>query len=541
MTDSAQRSSADSLEQAPPTLAGVLTSEEAMGWSAGDDDRTDAFDVALLRRPTVTVRARLTVALGLIFSLCVIITLWSMYALSDVEDRIHFLEVADSYGSEVQEARRYEKNFLLYGTNLEDAIQHLDNAVTLLDEGEDRVRKVVGENGLATMRRHAKDYRSELEQLGEVRDEAVKKGVEAELRRSGAQMVSMALEFRAKEREAIHRMLRLARRMPFVFLAAVLVLSVFIGVFFAHQLITVLQRFTEYTRRIGAGDFTPIMPARRYRDEFSELALALNRMVRELEYRQRILVESHKLRAIGTLVAGVAHELNNPLNNVMLTAAMIEEDFATLEAGETLEMVRDILSETERSRKIVRNLLDFARESETRIEPLDVGRIVNEAVQLVANQVRMARARLEVVVPETLPPIHGDRQMLTQVFVNLIINALDVVPEHGRISISVHPDREEGYLSVDVRDNGPGIPEHVLPRVFEPFFTTKPKGRGTGLGLSVSQGIVRKLGGFLRVESKVGEGSTFTVVLPVTAVPSEVSASGPFDAQAPTADSSSDS
>jgi len=123
--------------------------------------------------------------------------------------------------------------------------------------------------------------------------------------------------------------------------------------------------------------------------------------------------------------------------------------------------------------------------------------------------------------------------MLTQVFVNLIINALDAVPEHGRISISIHPDLEEGYLSVDVRDNGPGIPEHVLPRLFEPFFTTKPKGRGTGLGLSVSQGIVRKLGGFLRVKSAPGEGSTFSVVLPVTAVPSAVSASGPVGPQGP--------
>jgi len=530
MVDRPQGTVEVSAERTPTTLAGVLTSEDAMGWFGVEDTHPDAFDDALLHRPTITVRARLTIALGLIFSLCVIITLWSMVALSDVEDRIHFLEVADSYGSEVQEARRYEKNFLLYGTNLEDAIQHLDNAVTLLEEGKDRVRKVVGDGGLATMLRLAAEYRSELEQLGEVRDDAVKKGVEAELRRSGAQMVSMALEFRAKEREAIQRMLRLAHRVPFVFLAVVLVVMVFTGVFFAHQLLTVLGRFTDYTRRIGAGDFTPIMPARRYRDEFSDLALALNRMVRELEHRQRVLVESHKLRAIGTLVAGVAHELNNPLNNVMLTAAMIEEDFEGLADDEKLEMVQDILSETERSRKIVRNLLDFARESETRNEPLDVGRIVEEAVQLVANQVRMARVRLDVVVPETLPPIHGDRQMLTQVFVNLIINALDVVPEHGQIGISIHPDREEGYLTVDVRDNGPGIPEHVLPRLFDPFFTTKPKGRGTGLGLSVSQGIIHKLGGFLRVSSRVGEGSTFSVVLPVTAVPSEVSASEAFDA-----------
>ena len=506
-----------------PSLASVLTSDDVIGRQDPTDD-SGVGDDALLQRPTLTIRARMTIAFALIFSLCVTITLWSMYALSDIEDRIHFLEVADSYGSEVQEARRYEKNFLLYGTNLEDAIRHLDNAAELLDEGADRVKKVVGATNLAAMRHLTATYRGELEQLGEVRDQAVRKGVEAELRRSGALMVSMALEFRAKEREAIHRMLGLARRVPFVFLAAVLVLMVFIGAFFARQMYSVLRRFTDYTERIGAGDFTPIAPARKYRDEFSQLAIALNRMVRELDRHQRILVESHKLRAIGTLVAGVAHELNNPLNNVMLTAAMMAEDEAVLRPDERLDMVRDILSETERSKRIVRNLLDFARESETRIEPLDLGQIVDEAVQLVANQVRMAGAQLEVADAGDLPPVHGDRQMLCQVFVNLIINAADVVPRRGRIEVAFDAEREEGYLAVDVRDNGPGIPEHLLPQLFDPFFTTKPKGRGTGLGLSVSRGIVRQLGGYIRVASTPGRGTTFTVLLPVTSVPSEVSA-----------------
>jgi len=486
-------------------------------------ESSDAVDEALLQRPVLTIRLRLTIAFSLIFSLCLIITLWSMVALSGVEGRIHFLELADSYGSEIQEARRYEKNFLLYGTGLDEAITHLDTAVALLDQSADQVRKVVGSDNLQTMRRLASEYRAELEQLGEVRDEAVREGVEAELRRSGGLMVSMAGEFRAKEREAIQHTLTLAQRVPFLFLAAVLVTIVFVGFFFARQTITALRRFTEYTERIGAGDFSPITPARKYRDEFSQLALAFNRMVRELDHHQRVLVESHKLRAIGTLVAGVAHELNNPLNNIMLTAAMLEEDYRDLPDDDKLEMIRDIGSETERSRRIVRNLLDFARESETRMEPLDLHRIVDEAVQLVANQVRMARAQLSVEASEDLPPVHGDRQMLCQVFVNLILNAVDSVGEGGRIEVAVHTDREDGYLAVDVRDNGAGIPEHVLSHIFDPFFTTKSKGRGTGLGLSVSLGIVRKLDGYIRVASTPGVGSTFTVVLPVTRVPSGVS------------------
>ncbi|HWT78155.1 MAG TPA: HAMP domain-containing sensor histidine kinase, partial [Candidatus Methylomirabilis sp.] len=393
-----------------------------------------------------------TLAFALIFALCLAITLWAIFALSDVQDKIDFLEIADSYTSEILEARRYEKNFLLYGTNLEDAIEHLSHAEALLQEDVSRARKVMGDTALTTMTRLATQYRTELQRLGEMRDEAVKKGVEAELRRSGAQMVSLAQEFRAKEREAVDRMLTLARRIAFLFLGTVLTLMVFIGAFLARQILSALRRFTNYTERIGAGDFRPILPTRKYRDEFSQLALALNRMTRELDHRERILVESHKLRAIGTLVAGVAHELNNPLNNVMLTAAMMEESHNTLSESERLEMVRDIITQTERSQRIVRNLLDFARESETKLEPLDLGAIVDEAVQLVANQVRMLKAHLIVHAPDKLAPVHGDRQMLCQVFVNLIVNALDVCRPQGRIEISVHPDMEEGFLAVDVKD-----------------------------------------------------------------------------------------
>ena len=118
--------------------------------------------------------------------------------------------------------------------------------------------------------------------------------------------------------------------------------------------------------------------------------------------------------------------------------------------------------------------------------------------------------------PDDLPPIHGDRQSLSQVFLNLLLNAPDhAVGKGGRIVISADEAREGGFVLVKVADDGPGIPAHVLPYIFDPFFTTKSRGKGTGLGLSVSLGIVRQHGGDIRVESKPGRGTTFTVLLPV--------------------------
>jgi two-component system NtrC family sensor kinase len=123
---------------------------------------------------------------------------------------------------------------------------------------------------------------------------------------------------------------------------------------------------------------------------------------------------------------------------------------------------------------------------------------------------------------DNLPTIHGDEQKLNQVLVNLILNAVDVLPPKGNLLIYTYMSGEKGYIAVDIKDDGPGIPEHILPRIFDPFFTTKTKSKGTGLGLSVSRSIINKLGGEIRVVSEPGLGTTFTVLLPVTDRPSDI-------------------
>ncbi len=466
----------------------------------------------------------MTLSFLTIFSLCVAITLWIIYTLSELEDKIRFLEVADSFVSEIQQARRFEKNFLLYGTNLGDALDHLAAAKAKLDLNRETARNILGDEKLELIARQVEDYEQLLTRLGSNIESSSRVAIESELRRHGSKMVALALDFASKERQAIDRTFLLVRRVPFVFLGVLLATIVVITLFLTRQLLTTLNRFMTYARRIGEGDFSPIQPARPFRDEFSQLALAFNQMIYELERRHRILIESHKIRAIGTLVAGVAHELNNPLNNILLTTAFLAESLEDLDREEIQEMLKDIIGETERSQRIVRNLLDFARESEARIRPLNLSEVIDRAVKLVANQVRLAKIKLTVDVEDGLPPIHGDEQMLSQVFVNLILNAVDVLPEKGEIRIHAHRGDVDNFVAVDVADNGPGIPPHLLPRIFEPFFTTKTKGKGTGLGLSVSHGIIRKLGGYIRVSSTVGEGTVFRVLLPATNIPFSLTA-----------------
>lgn len=491
---------------------------EAPGGTSGDDTE----DKALRERPTLSIRVRIILAFALFFILTMAVTLWSIWLVSDLGDRIRFLEVAGNYMMEIQQARRFEKNYLLYGTNFEDCVSHLNEAVAILSRHSMTIEKILGKKHYETMTAFVSDYRDLLTQLGATKDDERRSAIVPILRQDGAKNVLFAKDLVVSERKIVDRRIMLARRVPFFFLGGLLLLMLSVAVVLTHQLLRPLKRFMTYTERISSGDFSPIAPVRKYQDEFSKLTEAFNRMTRELDHRQQILVESHKLRAIGTLVAGVAHELNNPLNNTMLSAAVLKEDLKELPDEEKLEILDDIISETERSQRIVQNLLDFARESEARIVPVDLGRMAAESIGLVANQVRIAKIELETEFDEDLPPVHADEQMLKQVFVNLILNAVDALPPGGRIEFAIRKNRKPGYLTVEVSDDGPGIPDHIKQRIFEPFFTTKGKGRGTGLGLAVTQGIIHQLGGFITVKSKMGMGTAFIVSLPITDLPSDM-------------------
>ncbi len=437
---------------------------------------------------------------------------------------MRFLKVADNFTFEIQQARRFEKNYFLYGTNLADALNHAQSANTFLQNDALNLQTVVGKEKLNNLANHVGKYITLLEnlQLGGGQSQGAaspqRHVFEADLRMHGSEMVSLALNMVQKERQSVEEMLRWARRVPIYFLIFLFFLMFYLAHLLSRQILGPLTQLLRYTQRIANGDFTPQLPSRPYRDEFSVLREAMNRMLIELSHRQTVLVQSHKLRAVGTLTAGVAHELNNPINNITLTTHMLLEDYKYLSDEERLEMIRDLTSQSNRAQTIVRNLLDFARESESKIEPLDLGQLLRETITLAGNQIKLSKAHLNLDILPNLPRIHGDHQQLNQVFLNILLNALDVTPKGARIEISVTSE-EPNFLAVKIIDNGPGIPEHILPNIFDPFFTTKSKGKGTGLGLSVSHGIVARHGGEIRVHSKLGVGTTFAVILPITTIP----------------------
>jgi signal transduction histidine kinase len=250
--------------------------------------------------------------------------------------------------------------------------------------------------------------------------------------------------------------------------------------------------------------------------------MGMNHMMLQLVRRHEMLVQAHKLKAVGTLTAGVAHELNNPINNIMLTAETLREDYQDLPEEERLDMVNDLVSQSERAQKIVRNLLDFARESEIESDAHEVQGLIEDTLRLATNQIKLRKVKVKGELAPNLPPVYGDRHQLEQVFLNIVLNALDAMPEGGALTIGCNTTKDRELVAVEFTDTGVGIPEQRISDIFNPFFTTKPDAKGTGLGLSVSLGIIRQHGGDIEVKSQVGQGTTFSIFLPVAKVPADI-------------------
>ena len=342
----------------------------------------------------------------------------------------------------------------------------------------------------------------------------------------------------------------------------VLVTTILVVAFVVNAVTKPVTELVEATDQISRGDFSTSVRIEQ-RDEIGQLAETFNRMTeslkqsrdeieqynrtleekiiertRQLEEAQAQLIQSEKLSAIGQLAAGVAHELNNPLGGILGYAQFTLEKLRKYAPDTTtqkeidsfIRYVSDIEVQARRCKTIVQNLLRFSRSSRiVELEEIDINRAVEETLSFVEHQLRINQIELAVQLAPGLPRIQGNTGQLQQVFTNLIINAMHASKPGATISISSRfsPALGEfgGAVEIAVSDQGHGIAPQHMKKIFEPFFTTKEVGKGTGLGLSVSYGIVKEHGGEISVESELGKGTTFTIVLPVQKpeIPADIS------------------
>ena len=235
-------------------------------------------------------------------------------------------------------------------------------------------------------------------------------------------------------------------------------------------------------------------------------------MEKKLQETHLQLVSSEKMASLGKLAAGIAHEINNPLGGILIYSSLMMEDLKE-EDPKKGDLAR-IVQEAGRCKEIVKSLLEFARQTEPKMEPNDINRAINDGLFFLVNQALFHNIKIVKKFDPFLPFVKGNASQLKQVFMNIIVNAAEAMHGSGTLTISTYPAPDRKSVLVEFTDTGEGIPEENLTRIFDPFFTTKDVGKGTGLGLATSYGIVKEHGGRIGVKSKVDEETTFTIELP---------------------------
>lgn len=478
----------------------------------------------------------------------------------EIKKEIRYLELSDSIRTKSLQIRRHEKNYFLYrdAKELDEVHRYIGETYGLIEEG----RRFDSRGDIGAFEKDLRQYEAVFNEIAseiaaiEVelksidigqpypllnaafverpllsakfirqhapsltalpqRLEALSERILA-LRKVGEDMINVSREIDKSARQKVERAIAISQT------AAVIIFPLFFGVGLLGLFIVgrgVVHRLNELTvaaGKTGRGEFAALDVAHKD-DEVGLLIEAFNKMEGDLKARDEVikqkneeLFHSRKLASIGTLASGVAHELNNPLNNIYLSAQVLMKEIKDDSPPMVQETVEDIYSETLRVKRIVNDLLEFARSKPPAKGPVDVSVLVVSTLNNRRAHRNPQDIGFEVDVPQGCM-VTADPHMLEQVFINLIDNALDAMKDRGgtlRIEVGPRIDTVE----IAIEDTGPGIPETHLQKVFDPFFTTKDK--GTGLGLSIVYSIIEKHSGTVQVLSTEGKGTRFTITLP---------------------------
>jgi PAS domain S-box-containing protein len=236
---------------------------------------------------------------------------------------------------------------------------------------------------------------------------------------------------------------------------------------------------------------------------------------KELQDTQVRLLQSEKMASLGSLAAGVAHEINNPLGGILIYASLLMEDFEASK-DPRVEDLQKIVEEATRCKEIVKSLLEFGRQTDSRFEPVDINKAMLDGLFFLEKQVLFHDIKIIKRLDQTLPLIEGDANQIKQVFMNMMVNAAEAMSEEGgAFTITTGSTSDRSSIFISFQDEGIGIPAEIQSKIFDPFFTTKGVGKGTGLGLSTSYGIIQSHHGNIDVTSSPGKGTTFTIYLPI--------------------------
>jgi two-component system NtrC family sensor kinase len=438
-----------------------------------------------------------------------------------LQEKLELIQKFDDFRDNILEMRRYEKNFIYFKDigSLNEIIFYFFKIEDFSRDLSKDVVRVIGADKFLEFQEDLKGYKNILdENMRRVKSENAELNVEM-IRTKGKKMVDFANELITTKRRRIQNDINRIGIIPLVFLISFIVFVVLILQLISKGILKPVALMQQATEEAAKGTFKPIVYDVEREDEVTHLIETFNEMAKQLETKQEQLLQSRKLASIGTFTSGIAHELNNPLNNISLTAESLMEEFTEMTREEASEMMLEILAQADRASQVVKNLLEFSRTERPLLLELDINEVLDRTIKLIKNQIMVTGIYLKRYSSETLPHIKGRSQDLQQAFINILLNSIQAMKDmsgENIITIRTGPG-PNGYIRIDFSDTGIGIKPEDLKYIFDPFYTTKPVGRGTGLGLSLVYGIIRTHGGYVEVKSETDKGTTFSIYLPIAA------------------------
>jgi signal transduction histidine kinase len=341
------------------------------------------------------------------------------------------------------------------------------------------------------------------------------------LRKNGEDIINISKELDKIARDNAEGVIHISQIAFFIFFPLFLIVGIGTLLFITNNVAKRLKLLTGIVERTGEGDYRPLfLPQRKQSgsDEVSVLIQKFNEMEGQLAQREdelkrknQELLETKKLAAIGTLASGVAHELNNPLNNIYISAQILEKETEGGFSPIVKQIVDDIVGQTLRVKRIVSDLLEFARGKKPRLRKVDLNQLIVATYKLVSMSTDTSSINLTIEADPGGVVIDADPEQMERVFINLFTNAIDAMCGTGGLTVKIAKEQEATQIRVS--DTGRGMPADAMEKVFEPFFTTKDE--GTGLGLAIVFNVIKKHGGEIHAESEEGKGTTFSIALPV--------------------------
>lgn len=483
------------------------------------------FPKSIAQKIMIFYIAGIFVTVGL--SLIVLSDIWLIKQKIELEGNISNLFET------IQEIRRTEKNFFLYKNEVDynDNLSYIKTVKNFIKNQKFEGLKIG--NAIQELSDTLQNYETLMLQLKENISSPSVTSLEQSIREKGKILTHIAENIKTTEHKIIKDSLNNILKYSIVLIIIFFIIPfILFGLGLTRLISGPLKDLENKMKKIAEGKIYYIEVKSKDKEILS-LVETFNKVLKELEAKQKQLIQAEKLSSLGTLMSGIAHELNNPLSNISTSCQILLEELEDSDTQYKKELLQAIGSQTERAKNIIKTVLDFSRRKELKKETIPAQKLIEDTIIFIKGELP-TKMNLSVEVENSLS-IYADKQKIQQVLLNLIKNAIHACDNNGEIKIKVYSSTQEAldkhlflkkegkcvgelsvnkeFIIIEVQDNGPGIPPEILSKIFEPFFTTK-ESKGSGLGLFITQELIRDHDGCICVDSVAGRGTTFIIMLP---------------------------